>query len=917
MKHDKPAYQLSGSRVLELYGSRAEGLPAGEAAKRLNKFGFNELQQINKEPLIYKLLRQFQDLMIILLLASAGISIYLQEYRTAAILFVIVIVNATIGFWQEHKAENIMASLEKLVVAKSRVMRDGSLIEIPTAQLVPGDVIYLAEGDSVPADARILTENIFSTNDFALTGESNPSRKFQHAIKGEVTLGRRHNLVFMGTTVATGDGHCVVIGTGMQTELGRIANLSQSTKQDLSPLQKEMNHLAATITKGTVILGAILALIAFKESLGIKESFVFAIGIASAMIPQGLPAEVSTALSSAANRLAKAKALVKKLSAVETLGSTSIILTDKTGTLTKNQMTVEQILIGGRALWVTGTGYQANGQICDQLHKPLKKSELGQYELFFATGVFASNAIIRPPDEQHGNWYTLGDPTEGSLITLAHKAGINDTELHTRYPEIYEFTFDSARKRMSSIRNYHGPKIFCKGAPDSVLAVCNRILDGNIIRKLTVKDRESIMARDSLLAQSAMRNLAYAYKETADEEKLTMAEAESDLIFLGLVSMIDPPRDEIPEAMAAAIKAHIPVCIVTGDNALTASAIAVKTGLAATAQDLRIITGEQLQTMENSQVISALTDGNVIFSRVAPEDKLRIVELAKSARKVVAVTGDGINDAPALKRADIGVAMGITGTDVAKQSADIILLDDSFHTLVSAIQEGRVIFQNIRKAAISALTSNSGELFTVLVSLAAFSLWDIPIAIPAVLILLIDLMAELFPIASLGWDPAYGELMDEQPRRQQDHILNWKRITDLALCGILMGGLAYANFLFFIERHGGQATHFDKHQPALYASAVTLTYLTIVTCQFANILIRRTHSFRRSLLSSYLWSNKHLLAAFLLSFAGILIIAYAPIAQNYLGSGPLGLTDWLLALGAAFIYIFGRWLINFKISLAD
>lgn len=907
----KPAYQLDGSEVLAQQGSRQEGLSDQEAAERLVKYGRNELERVNRESGLLRFLRQFKDLMIVLLIASAGIALYLEDYRTSSILLIIVLINAGIGFWQEHKAENIMASLEKLVVASAKVRRGGQLVEISTAELVPGDVLYIAEGDSVPADARILHENELSTNDFAMTGESNPSRKFTHAIQGETELGRRHNLVFMGTTVATGDGFCVVIDTAMRTELGRIANLSQTTKSDLSPLQKEMNHLAKRITQGTLILASLLTAISLSTHASIHDAFIFAIAIASAMIPQGLPAEVNTALTSAANRLAKAKALVKKLSAVETLGSTNIIATDKTGTLTKNEMTVEQLYIGNTSYLVSGAGYENNGQILDHNQKPLSKGHIQDEELFFVACIFASNASIGKPDSQHGDWYVLGDPTEGALITMARKAGFDDIELNKQNPEIYEHTFDSVRKRMSSQRNYNGPKIFCKGAPESVLEVCSHILVNGHIRKLTAKDRQLILARNELLAGSALRNLAIAYKELPakfTKAQTTMTEAESDLVFLGMASMIDPPREEVPEAMRAAARAHIPVSIITGDNSLTATAIAIKAGLASHAKELTIVLGEELRTMDDSQVARLLVAGKVIFSRVAPEDKLRIVDLGKSIKKVVAVTGDGINDAPALKRADIGVAMGVTGTDVAKQSADIVLLDDSFKTLVGAIQEGRIIFQNIKKATLSCLTSNTGELFTVLISLLAVSIWHIPIAISAILILSIDLMAELFPIAALGWDRADGELMDDPPRDPRQHILNPRNIADLAVSGLLIGSLAYANYLFFIHRHDVEAVDFNTKQAALYASAITLTYVTICFCQFANILARRTRTYRQSFFSSYLWSNRQLLIAFGMSMIGILAIVYVPVVNRYAGSGRLELEDWALALTAALLYLILRWL---------
>ena len=898
------AYRLDVAAALKQYHSHLDGLTDQEALARQADFGMNKLKAANKERFYRKFFRQFKDLMIILLLLSAAFAMYLKDGRTAVILVVIVIVNATIGFSQEYKAERVMESLEKLVVPLAKVKRGGKLSEVPSEQLVPGDIIYIEEGDSVPADTRVLEETELASNDFALTGESNPSRKFTHAISEPVQLANRHNLVFMGTTVATGDATCLVIATGMQTELGRIAGLSSAAKNDPSPLQKEMAHLATTITKGTLILGLVLALIEWRSHAGVRDTFIFAIGIASAMIPQGLPAEVNTALASAAGRLAKARALVKKLSAVETLGATSVILTDKTGTLTKNEMTVQQLLIGQKVYQVSGTGYENNGGI-QQKDALLSASALAKIHDFFVCGAFASNASVHPPDKDHATWYCLGDPTEGALITLARKAGVDVEKLNKLHKELREFPFDSARKRMSSVRHYDAQlTLFAKGAPESILKVCTHIWDGTNVRKLTVHDIQDIHARNDLWASGAMRNLAFAYRDLpagTDVENLVMAEAETKLVFMGLASMIDPPRAEVPEAMRIAREAGVPVSIITGDNALTAKAIAIKAGLAEHPDDLTLIAGEDLASMSDHDIAALCSRGQTIFSRVAPEDKLRIVELMKRAGKVVAVTGDGINDAPALKRADIGVAMGKTGTDVAKQSAEIILLDDSFHTLVGAIQEGRLIFRNIHKAALSAINGNGGELFVVLASLFAQNTFHIPIAISAVQILGIDLVAELFPIAALGWDPAEGDLMHEKPRRLSDHILNKKNIFDLILAGALVGGLSYLNFLFYFWRHHMSPVGFNTHLP-FYIAATTLTYVTICMCQFGTILLRRIKPGHK-LLTRYLFNNAKLWMAFGLSLILMLLLIYVPFLQPYFGSAALNPVDWLTAIGAAAISV--------------
>lgn len=901
-------YRLEIPAVLTELRTSEQGLSDTEAAERLEQIGPNALSVAKKEPWWVAYLRQFKDLMIILLLASGALSFYLGDARAGAILMILVFFNTAIGYLQEFKAERLIESLEKLVVAQASVLRDGKLQQIPSSELVLGDVVYIEEGDSVPADLRLISEEELSTNDFALTGESQPARKFIHVISAEIPLAGRHNLAYMGTTVATGHGYGAVVGTGMHTELGRIASLSQGTNRVMSPLQKEMNNIATRLTQGTVILCAILLPIAIHTGLGVKEAFIFAIAIASSIIPQGLPAEINTALAQAAGKLAKARALVKKLSAVETLGATSVIATDKTGTLTKNQMTVEQFMIGASKTYtVSGTGYEPTGAFTDNQGKTLDAVTIKELEIFFAAGAMASNAHVNPPDDEHAVWYCIGDPTEGAAVTLAAKAGLDPAELDKKYPELKEFPFDSARKLMSSVRNYGTSKnlyLFVKGAPENLLERCDELWDHGHSRKLAAKDRAAILKANEASAGQAMRNLGFGFRvlpANTKLENLHLEGAEQHLTWLGMVSMIDPLRDEVPAAMEAARAAHIKVSIVTGDNAVTAKAIAIRAELTGDPQDITVVSGEELQRLSDAQVFELARKGGVIFSRVAPEDKLRIVSLVQTSGKVVAVTGDGINDAPALKKADIGVAMGRTGTDVAKQSAEIILLDDSFNTLVGAVQQGRIIYQNIRKATLSCFTSNGAELIVNLASLAAAALFNIPLALSVLQILAVDLIAELFPIAALGRDKADGDLMQDPPRKPKEHILNRRSVLDLLFCGLLIGGFAFGNYLFFFARN-----HVDPQglnpETLIHYKATALTYLTIVLCQLANILQRRS---RNGLFTRYQFHNRGLWISIAFSLFCVINIIYNPAIAPYFKAGPLGWTDWLFALlaTAAFITI--------------
>ena len=898
-------YRISAEDVLKEINSGHNGLSPSDAQARLEKYGSNALSIKHRDSALVTYLRQFRDLMILLLLVSSGISFFLGDDRTAIVLFALVVLNTTIGYLQEYKAGKVMESLERLVVSEATIVRDGKRIEVSTAELVLGDIVYIEEGSAVPADLRIVEEDELTTNDFALTGESNPSRKFVHAIDAEVPLANRHNLAFMGTTVATGRAYGVVIGTGMHTELGRIANLSQDIDSEASPLQKEMNNIATKVTQGTMVLCLILLPIAIQTGLPFKDAFLFAIGIACSIVPNGLPAAISTSLAGAAGKLAKARALVKKLSSVESLGATSVICTDKTGTLTKNQMTVEQLLVGRTTYVVSGKGYEPTGAFLDAKNDPIDKSEVQKLELFFNTAVMASNARISAPDDEHATWYCVGDPTEGALITLGYKSGLHIERLDKEFPEIKEYAFDSARKRMSSVRTYGSKKelhIFVKGAPESVLERCDRIWEHGKIRKLTETDRRFILKHNEQLATQAMRNLGFAYRTLPGKDKKhlpSMDEAESKLVWLGMASMIDPLRSQVPNAMEAARRAHIRVSIITGDHAITAKAIAIRAKLTANPKDIMVVSGEELQRLSDTKVRQLGLRGGVIFSRVAPEDKLRIVKLIQQSGHVVAVTGDGINDAPALKRADIGVAMGQTGTDVAKQSAEIILLDDSFTTLVGTVQEGRVIFQNIKKAAICCFTGNAAELMVNLFSLGAATAFHVPLALTVIQILAIDVIAELFPVAALGGDKADSEVMTEHPRNPKNHILNLRSTLDFLWCGTLIGSLAFLNYLWFFQRNGIDPVNLTANTP-IHLQATSLTYLTLILCLLVNVLQRRS---RNGLFTKYQLHNKALWYAMGLSLFSIVNIIYNPWIAPYFHSAALSFADWMTALAATAIFV--------------
>lgn len=626
--------------------------------------------------------------------------------------------------------------------------------------------------------------------------------------------------------------------------------------------------------------------------------------MAASLVPQGLPAALSTILAQAAKKMVKDKALVKKLSAVETLGATSIICTDKTGTLTKNQMTVEELLIGKNIYSISGSGYEPDGQVILN-DKPIDNERTKDLELFFATGVFASNAKISQPDDEHKEWYCLGDPTEGALITLAVKSGIDAQKIETEYPEVRQFSFDSGRKLMSSIRPW-GDKsnnyVFVKGAPENVLDRCDEIWDHGHIRKMSSADKKFILDHNEKRAESAMRNLSFAFRKVGTKEnieEMDNEDAEKGLVYLGMASMIDPVREEVKSAMIAARRAKIKVSIITGDYATTARAIALKAGLTSKGQQALVVSGEELKSMSDKDVVKAVKKGGTIFSRVSPEDKLRIVGLIKNSGDIVAVTGDGINDAPALKKADIGVAMGVTGTDVAKQSAEIVLLDDSFKTLVSAVQQGRTIFQNIKKVTLVAFCANASELVVSLFSLGTAALFSIPLAITVMLIIAIDLIAELFPMIALGWDKAENNLMIQAPRDPRKHILNNRSIADIVWAGVLIGSLTFANYLFFYVRRNIDPTSVQNGSE-LHMQATSLTYLTIMVCQLLNILHLRSE---KGLFTRYQFNNRRLLFAFGMSLFCIANIIFNPWISPFFRASAISLEDIGTALLVGLIFV--------------
>ncbi len=901
-------YRKNVTEIFSILETKETGLSQQEADKRLKKNGENKLETKKGTPKWKLLLYQFKDVLMILLLVAAAMSLIIQNYRDGIVMIIITLINAIIGFFQEYKAEQIMASLDNLVKSPATVIRGGEIEQVPQEKLVIGDIIKLEEGDKVPADVRIIEAFNLRTNDVSLTGESLPQDKISNAIDQERSLADRDNMAYLGTNVASGSAKGVVVKTGMKTEMGKIASLTQEEEKSLSPLQSELKVIANRIAIFAVIIGFILFGVSIYQKMGLNFALIYGLGVAVAVVPQALPMQITVALSQGVARLAEENAVVKKLSSAETLGSTNVISTDKTGTLTKNEMTVKNVWFNNKEYDITGLGYKPEGDILDEDGNTLGADKIDELEIIFDAATMASNAEIHKPDDEHSGWYAIGDPTEAALITLSTKLGTRSPKEDEENPEIHEFSFDSERKRMSSIRRFEdGNVLTMKGALNSVLSISKYIYKDGEKVEITEEDKKRLNKLNEKYSKDAMRVLAIAYRKLGeDETDYVIDEIERDVVFLGLVAMIDPPKEGVKEAIEKSHEAHIDTYIMTGDHAITAQAVGEEISLSVDGGKVPVMTSKDLGGLDDEE-LKQIMDKNesLIFSRVSPEDKLRIVKNLKEQEKIVAVTGDGVNDAPALKSAHIGVAMGQMGTDVSKEASELILLDDSYPTLVKAIREGRTIYNNLKKTVIASLTSNGAELSIVLLGMLFAALLNWPVPILAIQILSIDLLAEIMPLTALTFDPGSKHIMTSPPRKRDDHIVNKRSFREVAFLGVLMGGLGFFNYALFANNMG--ASFSEEH--VLYPRATTIAYLTIVLCQFLNILSRRYEL--TSLFNENFFSNKKMLYSILFSTVLVLLVVYVPGLNSYLGFAPVLFIDWLRIFIAAGIFLLAHEVIKF------
>jgi Ca2+-transporting ATPase len=886
-------YEQSTNSIIDYFKSNIkEGLSDGAVEQNGQKYGGNILKASNTRSILIILIGQFTDLLVIIFILTGLLDFYLGQFRDGTVLIAIVVANALIGFYQEVKAENILDSLKKLVIEKCKVIRNGKEVEINTVGLVSGDLVRLYEGDGVPADMRLVDSSGFSANEFILTGESVPTNK-DHLFNTDKALpvSEVKNSVFMGTTVARGEATGVVYATGMQTEIGRISSASQKIKVPKTPTQIEAIDIGKKVLYATIGVGAVLIVTRLILHDALLPALVFSVGVAAAMVPEGLPAQISTALALGVQRMAKKKAIVKRIAAVETLGSATVIASDKTGTITKNEMTITNCHFNGMEFLVSGLGYEPKGEVKSKEGKKLDRANLANLKIFFLSGYLSSTGKINPPDKYHSGWYSIGDPTEAAFATLSLKLGFSLEKINKEYPSLQLFPFDSTRKRISIIRNYEGKVIsFVKGAIESILSVCDKISVEGETKPLSEEQKKQILSESDKYAGDALRIIAIANKDLETKTSYKIEEAESNLTFTGFVTMLDPPHPEVKGAIESVFRAHVKVFMITGDNEVTAKAIAKNIGLMNENGEFpEVINSSAMAALNDEQLREVFRKRAIIFSRATAEDKYRIVDLLKKQGEIVAVTGDGVNDTLSLKRADMGVAMGQNGSKVAQEASAMILLDDNFSTIVTAIKEGRTIFKNVEKTVIANLSSNIAELMGVVFGFVG-AFWGIATPLLVMQILAIDMLGEMFPLIALTFDPPEGTIMEEPPRNPEDKILTKEVLKGILFRGTVMGLVAYGTFLAeFFHNH-----HLSNH----YEKSTTVMYASILLGQFANVLTRRTTG---SVFSKYFFSNPKLFLAFGISTTFMLLIVYVPFLNYYFHTSPLLWFDWLFPISTGMI----------------
>lgn len=896
---NQAALQQNTQAVYEQMKTSPNGLTQQEVQARQEKVGHNVLQKAKGEPLWHKFLINFTSTMACLLWVAGIIAFCAKLSELGTAIWLVNIINGCFSFWQEYQADKATEALNNMMPSYSRVIRNGQEDKVLSTDLVPGDIVLVEEGDDVPADIRVTQATSLQVNQSSLTGEVNPVDKNLRPVKD--ATGNHYelsNIICSGTSVVKGNARGVVIKTGMDTDFGQIATLTQSVKEDSSPLQKELGVLTKQLSILAVSISVIFFLVAtFIVHYPFVRAFIFALGMIVAFIPEGLLPTVTLSLAGAVQRMTKKNALVKRLASVETLGSASVICSDKTGTLTQNQMTVTQLWTLDHSYEVTGLGYKPEGHIRRGPVEVTAQQDKMLNELLRA-GLLADDARIVPPDKQHKRYTVLGDPTEACLEVVAAKGGLVPKEVRKNTPRLKELPFDSDRKMMTVILKPGTDRfnVATKGAPSNIIDHCSGYLTNGAVKPLTPSVKKEIMDANNGYARRGLRVLAVAGRKLPDDlnqdlKQATIDTVEQDLTFIGLTVMVDSPREEVKKAAEACHRAHIKIVMITGDYGLTAKSIAQQIGIVDPHKPLTVVTGPELQKMSTAELKEKLK-GEVVFARMAPAQKYRVVKTLQEMGQVVAATGDGVNDAPALKKADIGVAMGETGTDVAKEAADMILTDDSFASIVAAIREGRGVYANIRKFLLYILNSNEPEALPSVLFLLSGG--TIPLALSVMQILSVDLGTDLTPAIGLGKENAEKGVMDQPPRSPKEHLINKNLLLKaFAWYGLLAsiistGAYFAANFL-----NG----HVWPHLAASgvdYRQATTMTLATIIFCQIAAVLNIRFQ--RSSLFNQHFWDNSMIFIGIIFEIILLLCMCYVPWLQQVFGTAPLPGQDWLILI---------------------
>ena len=880
-------YNKSKEEVLKELGTdEFKGLSDQEAAQRIEKYGKNELEAQAKKTFAQKLIEQFKDFLIIILIVAAIISAAVGEGQDSIVILAIVVLNAILGIVQEGKAEKSIEALQKMSAPNAKVIRSGNQEEVPAANIVPGDIVVLEAGDIIAADVRLIESSNMKIEEASLTGESVPVDKdAKEVLQGTAGIGDRHNMGFSSTIVTYGRGKGLVVETGTKTEIGHIATTIQSYEEELTPLQLKLNQLGKVLGMGCLGICIVVFIVGLLQGRGVLSMLLTSISLAVAAIPEGLPAIVTIVLSIGMNRMAAKNAIVKKLLAVETLGATSVICSDKTGTLTQNQMTVVKAYVDDKILEIEGGGYEPVGAV--KLDgKEINIDSLPNLRIFASGGTLANDAHL---DNSSGAYKMVGDPTEGAIVTFAGKLGKTSDELNKEFPRIEELPFDSVRKMMSTFhKNYIPGKIvsFTKGAPDVVIGRCTKIAINGEILDFTDELKKRVLSVNTQFAKSALRVLSAAYKVWDEVPKKNVTEVvETEMIFIGLVGMIDPARPEVKAAIAECKKAGINAVMITGDYKETAFAIAKQLGMAETED--QAIMGAELDSLSDAE-LRELVKKTKVYARVSPDHKVKIVTALKENGNITAMTGDGVNDAMALKKADIGIAMGITGTDVAKNTAQVILTDDNFATIVNAVEEGRIIFGNIKKFIFFLLSCNIGEILLVFVSILLG--WEMPLL--PIQLLWLNLVTDSFPALALGVEPAEPNIMDLPPRDTKQSILDKQ----------MYGGIAFQAVAMSVACLLAYYWAFKKYDVAGYAGGIelglerarTIIMTTLTTAELLIAFSSRSQAF--SVVKIGLFSNKTMNIAVLASFALTVAIIYVPFLAKIFRLVPMDAEDWMMVL---------------------